>query len=126
MDPNKAAISKSLLTRSKEPFPIFLTSIFILHLFIIFQIVADNETRPASIPLAASYLLFSSASNDSKLMTIGTLHDDVGLLVSEEALYLEVADEVFVLSQFVGYVAEMLDGHFFTSANDDEVGLCSE
>src|SRR5271154_4582715 len=110
MHSDKSTIPQGLLAGSEEPSTELLSSIPILHLFVIFQIVSDNESRAASVPLPASNFLFSASSNDSKLMTIDALHYDVGLLISDEALDLEVADQVLIVAELVGDIIEMLDG----------------
>src|SRR5271154_5186559 len=106
MHSDKSTVSQGLLAGSEEPSAELLSSIPILHLFVIFQIVSDNESRAASVPFAAADFLLSASSNDSKLMTIDALHYDVGLLIGDEFLYLEVADEILVVAELVGDIIE--------------------
>src|ERR1700679_4194143 len=79
MDPNFATVSKSLLDGSKEPSTELCSTILVLHLLIIFQIVTYDKARPTASPLSTSDFLLRAARKNTKLVPVGAFDDDVGL-----------------------------------------------
>lgn len=105
MDSNSSAVTEGLLTGSEEPSGEFLTSIFILHLFIILEIVSDDKPGTLAVPFTASNLLLRASRQYPELGTVRPFDNDVGFLLLEESLDLEVSDEFFILTKLRGDVA---------------------
>lgn len=108
-----AAISKSLFDGSKEPSTELCSTILVLHLFVIFNIVKKDKTRPTTSPLSTSDFLLRTARKYPELVAIEALHYDVGFLVGDEFLDLEIAAEGLVLPQLGSHITKVFDGHLF-------------
>lgn len=126
VDSDPSAVTKGLLTGPEEPAPELLPPILILYLFVIFQIITNDQTRTFSSPLTSTDLLLRASSYNAKLMTIRTLNNDVSLLLLYKPLDLEISPECFVLPQLVGDISQMLDSEVFRRANENDVIFVSE
>src|SRR5271170_5179367 len=113
MNPDQPTISESLFARAEKPASKFFSPVSVLNLFIILKIVSNNESRPTAIPLSSTNLLFSSSSNDSELMSVSALNNNICFLISKEVFDFEVTDKILVVTEFVGDVVEVFDSHFF-------------
>src|SRR5688572_5452686 len=109
MSPNTAFVAQSLLTSSEEPSTEFSSSIFIFHLLIVFDIVEDNKSRTLTSPFAAANLLFRASCNDTELMAIFTLNDNVSFGLDQKLLDFEVSSKVFIFSKFSFDVAQVFN-----------------
>src|SRR5580700_3372442 len=121
MNSNPATITQSLLCRPEEPVGELPPAFLRFHLLIIFKIITDNEPRPFPPPLPATDLLLCAPRQNAKLMPIRTLHDDVGLLLLDEVLDLEVPPEELVLSELHRNIPQPLYRHLLAGSHADDV-----
>src|SRR3990172_5758755 len=119
-------ISQSLLARTKEPATELAPAVFVLYLFVIFQVVGNYQSRAFSSPLTASNLLLSSTGDNTELMSVSTFDDDIGFLLCDEVLNVEVSSEIFILGKFVRDISEVLNSHFFRASDKYDVVFLSE
>ena len=118
--------AKALFTSSKKPSGELLATILRLDLLIVFKIIADNKSRSLSPPLTTTYLLLRTAGEDSELMAISALHDNIGFLILDESLYVKMPNERLILPQLISNIPQMLYRHFLARADDDNVSLSPE
>ena len=126
MNSNLAAPAQSGHSSPVKPFTKLLTSLFVFNLFIVFEVIAHNETWPHASPLPPSKFLTTSPSKYPELMTISEFNDDFSFAACNESFDSEVGDEFFILGKFSGDVAQVLNGEFFVSGDEDYVALNSE
>src|SRR5712671_2894106 len=119
VDTNLAAVAQGLLARAEEPSAEFAAAILGFDLLVVLEIIADDQARTLPVPLAAADLLLCAAGDEAEFVAVDALDNDVGLLVSDELEDLEISDDVFVLAELIGYVAEVFDRHLFARADDD-------
>jgi hypothetical protein len=123
---NLSTVTKSLDNSSVEPAREFLSALFVLDLFIVFDIVKDNKAWTAAHPLTTADLLFSASSKDSECIPIRALHHYVSFLILDKALDLEVSNEIIVFAKLVSDVAKMLDGGLLRGADQDNIAFRPE
>jgi hypothetical protein len=90
-------------------------------LFIILNIVKYDKAWAASVPLATTYLLLSTARDDTELIPIDALDDDISFLTNLEFFNFELSNDVVVFAELIGNVSQMLDRHIFAGADQDYV-----
>src|SRR5206468_8497424 len=98
-----------------------LAPILVFGLFVLFQVIANDQAGSLALPLATAHLLARATSDDAELMAIVTVDDDVGFRGSLESDDPESIAEVVVLLKLAGDVAQVLDCHFFVRANEHDV-----
>jgi hypothetical protein len=126
MASNLATIAKALLASTKEPSAELCSAVSRLHLLIIFNIVKYDKAWSFATPLTATNLLLGPSGNKTKLMPVVALDDDVSFLVRDETFNFKVPDDIFVLSEFVGDIAQVFDGHVFARTDNNHVVIGTE
>jgi hypothetical protein len=126
MAANLPAIAKCLLAGSEEPAAELPTAVSRLHLLIILNVVKYDKAWAATVPLPTTYLLFSATGDDPEQIPIDAGHDNISFLTSDEFFDFKVSADIFVFSEFICYVSQVLNSHILTAANEDDVGLNPE
>lgn len=121
MNPYSSSVSKCLFARPEKPSSKFFTAILRLDLFILFDIVTDNKTRSVSLPFLSSDTLLSASSNNTELIPIRALNDDIHLLVGDKALDLKVTTQIVILLEFTSDVSKVFDSQFFCGSDNHYV-----
>ena len=90
-------------------------------MFVFLQVIAQDQARPLAVPLDAAHLLTGTLRDEAAFVAILEPDDDVRLGVSRELVDLKVANDVFVLAQFLSDVAQVLDCQVLGGGDDDDV-----
>jgi hypothetical protein len=95
-------------------------------LLVIFKIIAHNKARSLSSPLTTTDFLLRPAGEDSELVAIRAVNDDIGFLVLDEPFDLEMGDEGLIFPEFICNISQMLNSHLFACADYNHINFCSQ
>jgi hypothetical protein len=70
--------------------------------------------------------LLRPAGDETKLIPVFALHDNVSFLVRNELADFEVTDDILVLAKLGGDVAKVFNSHVFASAYENDVGFAAK
>src|SRR5574337_804423 len=82
MHPDFTAFAECLFGCTKKPSSELCSPVLVLHLFVIFHVIANNEVGSFALPHGTTNLLFCAASNYAKPVRIIAFDDDLSFLIT--------------------------------------------
>ncbi len=113
--------SKGLLRGAEEPTLELGTAIRALYLFVVLCIVHNKKVGSLAFPKPPANSLLRPTAEDAKAVPISHLDDNVSSGVNFKLSDPKLSDDVFVSTEFLCNVTELLGGKLFGGADEDHV-----
>src|ERR1700743_1332113 len=123
MYPNLTSAPQCWQNRTVKPTAKLVAAFFVFYLFIIFEVVAHDKSWAHASPFPTSHLLSATTCQDTELVPILELDNNLCLGVSGETFNFEVTDQLLIFRQLSGDVAQVFNRKLFVRGDENDVAL---